>query len=149
MDNKLVNSIFESALAKIQGLKPLQKLEQFGHIWKDQAGNPLGGQIFRTKFLPNGNIKEFLITVFKGEKKPSVPETRTIDLSSDLVAASNGLLRGGSYESTTNGASLLDLTKNSGHLYAASPEAYRLNYFSKGLNSDAFRDARSSSSMRI
>ncbi len=149
MDTKLTHSILETALAKIQGLKPLQKLEQFGHIWKDEAGNPIGGQIFRTKFMPNGNIKEFLLTVFKGEKKPSIFETRTIDLTSSQLYASNGLLRGENYASTTSGASIIDLTKNSNNLYKLAPDAYRFNYISRGLNSDLYRDSILKSSFRI
>lgn len=98
---KFLSKVHESVMYKINSVKPLEKGEWIGSIWR-HVGLSHSGQLNNSKVLPNGNIKYRLITVLDNPEKTFAMETKIVDKKGQVVSASSGIFHPKAYVDGVN-----------------------------------------------
>lgn len=141
--------MYDTCLSKVKGLQPLKEGEHLGTIWKFGDRPAHAGQVYSKKVLPNGSVKQRLLTVFAGKGKPMILDT-CITKNGKVLSASSGYLNPAidvdmvnvtrkladqptilpmgtmRYASTTTGDSLKEVRNASNVFYKSNPSARRL-----------------------
>lgn len=139
--------MYDTCLSKVKGLQPLKEGECLGTIWKFGDRPAHAGQVFSKKVLPNGSVKQRLLTIFAGKGKPMILDT-CITKNGKVLSASSGYLDPIAgmansafkltdkptispmgtmkYASTTAGDSLKEVRNTSNTFYRLNPSARRL-----------------------
>lgn len=139
--------MYDTCLSKVKGLQPLKEGECLGTIWKFGDRPAHAGQVYSKKVLPNGSVKQRLLTIFAGKGKPMILDT-CITKNGKVLSASSGYLDSIAgmansafkladkpaispmgtmkYASTTAGDSLKEVRNTSNTFYRLNPSARRL-----------------------
>lgn len=139
--------MYDTCLSKVKGLQPLKEGECLGTIWKFGDRPAHAGQVYSKKVLPNGSVKQRLLTIFAGKGKPMILDT-CITKNGKVLSASSGYLDPIAgmansafkladkptispmgtmkYASTTAGDSLKEVRNTSNTFYRLNPSARRL-----------------------
>ncbi len=149
---KFLSKVQESVMFKVNGVKPLEKGEWIGSVWR-HFGIHHSGQLNNSKVLPNGNTKYRLITVLDNPEKTFALETKIVDKQGQVVSASSGIFHPKAYVAEVNSQrakrgvapltsmgtesyvstfanSIGDVQKHADRLYSMNPNAQRM-FFGK------------------